>query len=711
MVNDDDKRLGKYLLKTKLGQGGMGTVYLAIDTRLKRNVALKVLPKEMASDEAAVKRFLREARVAARLNHPNVVAVYDVDRQRGFCFLVMELVDGRTASELLREGPLSWTEATRLVADACRGLVAAHEAGLVHRDIKPSNIMRTNDGLVKLADFGLAKVMDDPGPAKNPLTQSGTILGTPHYMSPEQCRGEPVDARSDLYSLGATYYTLLTGQAPFEDANPLQVMFSHCSKPTPDPRTLRADLPSASAEIVLKAMAKSRSERFASAKEMQTSLTELLATAVPTETTFVSPVTMSVSASSATATIQPVALSVTRVPDERTVIVERMANHASTVRLSPWRAWSTNRRALTLSFVSGVLLLASVALWKWPEKRDTIRDEETDSPVESTPDTAVAKRPRATSLVLLVSFPGITSEVRSVGFSHDAKSVFTGSRDSVVRQWSVADRKLTREFPSSEKAIHAVAASRRWLVAGGDDRRLWLYSMSALEQPPVKLAELPDEIQSLAISPNGERLAVGTTNSVELFELSDTGGRLLRQVATSNDRAEFVARQIHCVAFSSDNRWLAATSWEKQVGLWDASNGLLKATRKDLAHDLMAIAFVPGRERLIFGASYVEGLFVWDFDSPNSKILALKSTLKRKVRSLAVTSHEVAFVNGEWDGMIRIYDTSRDTQLGTAQQSTRAGVTDLVMSRDGSLLATCGGDDGTSNGYLHIWKIVAKNSE
>ena len=211
MVNDDGKRLGKYLLKTKLGQGGMGTVYLAIDTRLKRNVALKVLPKEMAADEAAVKRFLREARVAARLNHPNVVAVYDVDRQRGFCFLVMELVDGRTASELLREGPLSWTEATRLVADACRGLVAAHEAGLVHRDIKPSNIMRTNDGLVKLADFGLAKVMDDPGPAKNPLTQSGTILGTPHYMSPEQCRGEPVDARSDLYSLGATYYTLLAG--------------------------------------------------------------------------------------------------------------------------------------------------------------------------------------------------------------------------------------------------------------------------------------------------------------------------------------------------------------------------------------------------------------------------------------------------------------------------------------------------------------------
>ncbi len=235
--------------------------------------------------------------------------------------------------------------------------------------------------------------------------------------------------------------------------------------------------------------------------------------------------------------------------------------------------------------------------------------------------------------------------------------------------------------------------------------------MSAPEQPPVKLAELPDEIQSLAISPNGERLAVGTTNSIELFELSDTGGRLLRQVATSNDSTEFVARQIYCVAFSSDSRWLTATSWERQIAVWDTSNGTIRATRKVLVHELMAVAFVPGRERLIFGARNVEGLFVWDFNSPNSEIRELTSTLKRNIRSLAVTPHEVAFVNGEWDGIIRIYDTSRDTQLGMAQQSTRAGVTDLVMSHDGRLLATCGGDEGKSNGYLHVWSIEPKKGE
>lgn len=398
---------------------------------------------------------------------------------------------------------------------------------------------------------------------------------------------------------------------------------------------------------------------------------------------------------------------------ETVIVADQFGAGESTVRLVRWRAWSANRRALTLSIVSGLLLLGSATLWTWPEKRDSIRDNASESQVGSTADTAVASGPRATSLELLVGFPGVASEVRGVAFAHDAKSVFTGSRDGGVRQWSVAERKLAHTFAvaADAKAIHAVAASDRWLVAGGDDRVLWLWSLSAPEQPPVKLAELSNEIQSLAISPNGERLAVGTTNSVELFELTDAGGRLLQQVATSNDRAEFVARQIHCVTFSADSRWLAAVSWEKQVAVWDASNGTLRATRKDLAHDLTAVAFVPGRERLIFGASYVEGLFVWDFESPTSEVRSLSSTLKRNVRSLAITSHEVAFVNGEWDGMIRIYDTSRDTQLGTAQQSTRAGVTDLVLSRDGRLLATCGGDEGKSNGYLHVWKIIPKKDE
>ncbi len=234
-------RLGKYQIQRQLGSGGMGIVHEAVDPVLQRSVAIKVLREDIASQPEAVRRFLLEARTAARLNHPNVVHVYEADQEKGIVYLVMELMRGGSAHDWIREhGHFSWSEASQIVLEACQGLAAVHAVGLIHRDIKPSNIMRSLDNVVKLADFGLALSTSMVG-----TTASGQVVGTPLYMSPEQCQGEPVDARSDLYSLGATYFALLTGQAPFSDAQPLQVMFAHCSKPVPDPRTLREDLPAA----------------------------------------------------------------------------------------------------------------------------------------------------------------------------------------------------------------------------------------------------------------------------------------------------------------------------------------------------------------------------------------------------------------------------------------------------------------------------------
>lgn len=704
MASDDDKRLGKYLLKSKLGQGGMGIVYLATDTRLKRDVAIKVLPKEMTSNEEAVKRFLREARAAARLNHPNVVAVYDVDQQRGYCYLVMELVNGCTAADLIAQGPLSWVEATRLIAEACRGLAAAHEAGLVHRDIKPSNIMRTHDGLVKLADFGLAKLADGANNPKSPLTRSGTILGTPHYMSPEQCQGEPVDARGDLYSLGATYFALLTGQPPFPDTQPLQVMFSHCSKPTPDPRTLRADLPAACSAVAMKALAKNRAERFASAKEMLAALSDLLTNAPQLELAPTAQPSAIHDNSQAPTVVTRIGSAESEPADgERTVIVDSTGMPNSTVSL-PSLKRIVKRRAVVLSIVglAAMLLLAVGAYFgTWPFQPVPPNVE----PNSGQADPPAAATARASSLELLADFPGIETEIRSVAFSHDEQSLFTGSRDGGVRQWSLADWKVTREFLTKAKDVHAVAASRQWLAAGGDDRVVWLWKLGA-DQPAIQLAELKFSIMSLAISPNGRRLAVGTSNSVELFELDAQGGKRIREVATSEDRSAMVARSVHSVAFSSDSRWLAAVSWEKCAGVWDANNGELRVARKDLVHELMSVAFVPQQERLVFGAHYTEGLFVWDFGKPESAVRSLTSSTGKNVRSLAVTQHGIAFVNGEWDGYVRTYDINSDTFLTQFQQETKSGVTNLAISPAGRLLATCGGEESKQRGYLHVWKLV-----
>ena len=153
-----DKRLGRYAITGQLGRGGMGIVYEAEDTRLKRKVAIKLLPKEVSSDPDALARFLREAQGAAKLNHANVVAVYDIGESEGTHYIVMELIDGGNAQEMLRNrGPLHWVEATSVLMDVCRGVAAAHKAGLIHRDIKPSNILRSSDGVVKLGDFGLVK--------------------------------------------------------------------------------------------------------------------------------------------------------------------------------------------------------------------------------------------------------------------------------------------------------------------------------------------------------------------------------------------------------------------------------------------------------------------------------------------------------------------------------------------------------------------------
>lgn len=250
--------LGKYQIIRRLGKGGMGVVYEAIDPVLQRSVAVKVLREGIATRPESVRKFLREARAAARLNHPNVVHIYEADQEKEMCYLVMELMEGGSAHDRIQKwGPFGWVEATQVMLDACRGVAAVHAAGLIHRDIKPSNIMRAANGTVKVADFGLAL------PSANPVdrTPYSHVVGTPLYMSPEQCRGQKLDSRSDVYALGATYYTLLTGRPPFEGETPLDIMQGHCANPIPDPRTITPNMPKACFDLISRTLAKNANDR------------------------------------------------------------------------------------------------------------------------------------------------------------------------------------------------------------------------------------------------------------------------------------------------------------------------------------------------------------------------------------------------------------------------------------------------------------------
>lgn len=269
-------RLGRYEIRQFLGSGGMGVVCLGHDTVIERNVAIKILPDAIANDPGIKARFVAEARAAGKLTHPHTVGIYEIGEDNGTNYLVMEFVDGgNLADEISKRGALPVLEATRLMADATRGVAAAHAAGLIHRDIKPANLLRSVDGVVKVADFGLAK----GGIHDLQLTQAGRVVGTPYYMSPEQCQSRPVDARSDVYSLGATYFSLLTGQSPYQSAgSSMQVMYAHCHSPPPNPRSINPSLPEACSAIVQRATAKLPEDRYQSAEELLADLEAVIAT-------------------------------------------------------------------------------------------------------------------------------------------------------------------------------------------------------------------------------------------------------------------------------------------------------------------------------------------------------------------------------------------------------------------------------------------------
>ena len=270
------RRIGKYEITGVLGVGGMGVVLRGHDSALERDVAIKLLPQELSEDSAALSRFLTEAKSAGKLNHPNAITLYEIGQEDEIHYQVMEIVSGGSVEDQLEKtGSYSAADATRMTIEACRGLAAAHRAGLIHRDIKPSNLLLTNEGSVKISDFGLAKLTQSQSLQ---MTRVGQIIGTPYYMSPEQCQGQEVDARSDIYSLGATYYCLLTGKTPYADSDSVvQVMYSHCNSAPPNPRDIREAVPTACAKIIERAMAKNPSDRYASADEFRRDLEAVLA--------------------------------------------------------------------------------------------------------------------------------------------------------------------------------------------------------------------------------------------------------------------------------------------------------------------------------------------------------------------------------------------------------------------------------------------------
>ena len=268
MVTKGQKINDRYEVIKSIGEGGMANVYLAYDTILDRNVAIKVLRGDLANDEKFVRRFQREALSASSLSHPNIVAMYDVGEDDGLYYIVMEYVEGKTLKQLLKKrGSLTLSEAIDIMLQLTDGMAHAHDSYIVHRDLKPQNIMIQDDGQIKITDFGIAMALNS-----TQLTQTNSVMGSVHYLPPEQAAGKGTTIKSDIYSMGIIFYELLTGELPFKGDSAVEIALKQMKEPLPDVHKLNNDIPQSIENVILKSTAKNPKNRYDDAKSMHNDL-------------------------------------------------------------------------------------------------------------------------------------------------------------------------------------------------------------------------------------------------------------------------------------------------------------------------------------------------------------------------------------------------------------------------------------------------------
>ncbi len=269
------KTFGHYEILERIGSGGMGEVYRAKDTKLGRDVAIKVLRQELASDPERLRRFEQEARAASALNHPNIIHIYDIGKDGTIPYIAMEYVEGRTLKEMFSQGPLPTENSLKLAIQIAEGLAKAHSIGIIHRDLKPANLMVTEDGYVKILDFGLAKLLHLPSGADSEVetltkegTAAGTIMGTVGYMSPEQAKGHPADFHTDQFSLGSILYEMATGKRAFQRNSSVQTLSAIIEDEPAPPTVLNREVTQDLQSIIQRCLAKNPPDRYTSTRDL-----------------------------------------------------------------------------------------------------------------------------------------------------------------------------------------------------------------------------------------------------------------------------------------------------------------------------------------------------------------------------------------------------------------------------------------------------------
>ncbi|MBI4851329.1 MAG: serine/threonine protein kinase [Acidobacteria bacterium] len=704
----------KYRIDALIGQGGMGAVYRATHLELDRVVALKVVLPDYVSSNETLERFRREARAAARLNHPSVITIYDFGvLENGRAYLAMELLNGRSLrDEIEKLGIISPKRSLDILKPVCEAVQAAHNAEVIHRDLKPDNIIlessEMGQELIKVVDFGIAKLKEKSGKALS-LTGPGLVMGTPHYMSPEQCKGEELDTRSDVYSLGVMLYEMLAGQVPFDAPTPSAVIIQHAIDPPRRISLIRRDIKPEIEEVIMKALTKSRHTRQQTVMQLYLELEKAVAGAKP-QNLFPSPELAKVPLPPLPP--RPISKSITprdikALPNEESLRVSRKAETILDNRILDNRIIEEPKEnidlgAPTTEFLSEdnplsitieqvtqipIILDENTSPLLEDERAELSRISDLDLEASELLVHTTNSYSNEIKLQEIATLQGHEHVVKAVSYTPDGKYLISCSSDGAIKIWDLKKKRVRGALHGHELAVNALAVSPngKMLASTSSDGSVKIWDIAS-EKEIASFDKYQGSLRSVAFSPNNKLLVLANDANIELWDISSKE----RQAVFEGH-----IRLVEDLEFSHDGNFVISGGVDETIKIWDINKKSLVGTIScpnhcvnTLANSVDGIVATGGKDSTIR---------LWDVTSRSE--LALLEGHEASIRTIAFSARGDYLVSGDWDGIIKLWDTATGVSV-TSVEAHESAILTVAFSPDEKQIASAGYDQ-----IIKLWNV------